>query len=154
VSKLLPRVSIEAGPENGACHVNQTVLPLALGSGTGSPVSRVASTFEPSIVPVVPLSGCADENESFAGTPDAAPASARHAATATASATTDRRRPACRNHRPDPPSNTTPPRAEDERTIAGERRRRHVATRTRIVSGAEAAGVLTRRDDAEYARPA
>jgi hypothetical protein len=80
VSKSLPRVSKLAEPENVAVHVNQIVLPDAFGSGTGSPVSLVAPTVEPTTVPVMPESSCAATKESFVGAASAAPTSRRSSA--------------------------------------------------------------------------
>src|SRR5690242_1063077 len=77
VSKLLPHVSMVAGPFAGAVHEYQTELigsdPLVFG---GSPLSDVASILEPTTLPAEPETLSAFEKSSLEGPEDEGPPNA------------------------------------------------------------------------------
>jgi hypothetical protein len=67
VSKPLPDVSIESDPVAGATHRYQMLAPPALPAWFGSPVSFVADTLVPDVVPLEAESVRAALKASFAG---------------------------------------------------------------------------------------
>ena len=66
VSKSLSKVSICTAPETGAVHRNHTDASQA-SSGTGSPASNVASTFDPEETVGNPETNVGLSKESFGG---------------------------------------------------------------------------------------